>query len=300
MAFNLIKYLLVVFIIPVSAAKISILNAQPKQNACAEVTLAIQSQGVEEQIKGVVIDKDGYIMTTARPVRTADQIIAYFSDGSVQFADVYSANNITDVAMLKVEALPRGACVMKIKQQEYLKTGTLIEGGIDEKTQISKIEELYLEESAIDQQPRREYYLINDNEDFVTGTPMYDLSGKLVGLISDTLRVQNKVCVTIQMAKRKLMDAVSFWTGADVALIDISNMNLGKDSGFIIRKLSDKSALAREGLRPGDILIDIEGMSATNIDELEELYQQFKLSDGIITVHYVRDGRTREAEIDMN
>lgn len=271
-----------------------------KQNACAEVTLAIQSQGVEEQVKGVVVDKEGYIMTTARPVRTADQIIVYFQDGSVQFAEVYSANNIADVALLKVEALPRGTCLIRLKKMEYLKPGTLIAGSTGEGIQISEITELYEEQSTTADQSRRAYYLMTESDPFLPGTPMYDLSGKFAGFISDTLRTRSNVCVTGQIAKLKLMDIVSFWTGAGFQLINTSEMNVGRDTGFKIGRLSEKSALAREGLRPGDVIIDIEGMTATNIDELEELYQQFKTSDGIITVHYVRDGRTREAEIDMN
>ncbi len=300
MTSNLIKYLLVIGMMTIAVAKATNLRSQPKQNACAEVTLAIKSQGAEEQVRGVVVDKDGYIMTTARPVRTADQIIVYFNDGSVQFAEVYSANNIADVAMLKVEALPRSTCVIRLKKMEYLKPGTLIAGSTGEEVQISEVIDLYQEKSTIGDQSRRAYYVIKEGETFAPGTPMYDLSGKFAGFISDTLRAKTKVCVTAQIAKRKLMDVVSFWTGADVQLINVSELNVGQEMGFNVRKLSEKSALAREGLRPGDVIIDIEGMTATNIDELEELYQQFKASEGIITVHYVRDGRTREAEVDMN
>ena len=132
------------------------------------------------------------------------------------------------------------------------------------------------------------------------GTPMYDLSGKLIGLISDTLRARTNVCATVQIAQRKLMDFVSFWTGSSMQLIDISDMGLNHNTGFRVQKLSSKSPLAEEGIRPGDIIIDIDGATARNIDELESLYEQFKQSSGIVILHYMREGRMREAEVDMN
>ncbi|MEM8893378.1 MAG: PDZ domain-containing protein [Bacteroidota bacterium] len=291
----LLLHLLVVGLIAQTSGK-----PKQRENACAEVTLAIQSQGKEEIAKGIVVDRDGFIMTAARPVRTADEIIVYFVDGSVQYADVYAANKIADVAMLKVEALPSKSCVIKIKKPEYLKAGSSIAGAVEDQLQLSTIAEYFSEQSSISEDPRKEYYLLDQGGQYTVGTPIYDLSGRFVGLVSDTLRTRIKVCATVQIAKRKLMDFVSFWTGADVQLIDISNLNTGHKTGFSIRKLSSKSALAAEGIRPGDVIIDIDGNTASNIDELEQLYQQFKASNGIVTIHYMRDGRVREAEVDMN
>jgi len=56
---------------------------------------------------GVVISKDGYIMTAAHLVHVADAVAVHFADGTQVDADVISSAELADVALIKLQTVPK-------------------------------------------------------------------------------------------------------------------------------------------------------------------------------------------------
>ena len=56
---------------------------------------------------GFVIDREGHVMTAAHVVQTADYVRAEFVDGTQVAAEIIASNPIKDVALLKLESLPK-------------------------------------------------------------------------------------------------------------------------------------------------------------------------------------------------
>ena len=60
---------------------------------------------------GVIVSKDGEIMTAAHVVHTTDQIVVKFVDGTAVPAQIVSSISGADVALIKVEKTPASASV---------------------------------------------------------------------------------------------------------------------------------------------------------------------------------------------
>jgi putative serine protease PepD len=73
----------------------------------------------------------------------------------------------------------------------------------------------------------------------------------------------------------------------------------GEDrDGALVRELTPGGGAGRAGLQPGDLIVQVEGEEVTSVDELILAIRSHKVGD-TLTLTYVRDGRTRTAEVTL-
>ena len=72
---------------------------------------------------GVIVSKDGEIMTAAHVVHTADQIVVKFVDGTAVPAQIVSSISGADVALIKVEKIPASASVATLGDSDKTAPG---------------------------------------------------------------------------------------------------------------------------------------------------------------------------------
>ena len=53
---------------------------------------------------GVIMSKDGYILTNKHVIQNADQIVVALQNGSIYEANLIGSNTLTDLAVLKIKA----------------------------------------------------------------------------------------------------------------------------------------------------------------------------------------------------
>ncbi|WP_366143736.1 trypsin-like serine protease [Algibacter sp.] len=100
-----------------------------------------------------------------------------------------------------------------------------------------------------------------------SGGPMFNMKGEVAGITSCIYSVYGGFtgigfAVSSNTAKRLLMEAPTIWTGME-SIIITSNiakaLNIPRESGLLILKLSSKGVANKIGLRGGTIDANIDG-----------------------------------------
>ena len=68
--------------------------------------------------------------------------------------------------------------------------------------------------------------------------------------------------------------------------------------GFLVREIQSGSLYEKLGLRPGDVIRNVNGQALTSMDEVMRMYQQFGTAERI-TVDVQRQGRSETLYYDM-
>ena len=72
---------------------------------------------------GVVIDRDGHIMTAAHVVHTANKILVRFADERVIPAKVIISNTLADLALLQLSYVPEGLITAQLGDSDTATVG---------------------------------------------------------------------------------------------------------------------------------------------------------------------------------
>jgi len=70
------------------------------------------------------------------------------------------------------------------------------------------------------------------------------------------------------------------------------------DGGFLVRQVQAGSLYEKLGLRPGDVIRNVNGQPLTNMDDVMRLYQQFGTAQRVL-VDVQRQGRNETLYYDM-
>ena len=159
----------------------------------SEVIAGSQSQPVMAAGlgSGVLISKDGEIMTAAHLVDTADTVSVEFSNGDIRVAKVIASEPAADVALLKLNGpLPSGAAVAKLGDSDKAEVGDQIfvvgaPHGISYTLTVGYI--------SGRRRPNTLYSGLSLTEFFQTdaainqgnsGGPMFNMVGEIIGIVS--------------------------------------------------------------------------------------------------------------------
>lgn len=220
---------------------------------------------------GVVISKEGTVLTSAHVVDAADRITVRFLDGSMAQAEIVSMAGQADLALLQLKSVPRDLTIAKLGNSDSAEVGekifvigapygirhTLTVGYISGRRQsrvpcrsMSPFE--FLQTDAA----------INRGN---SGGPMLDRQGRVIGIVSRILSRSGGseglgFAVSINTAQRLLMEEDSAWIGFDAALISgelARALNVPQEAGLLVQKVVQNSLAAAMGLESGSIQLDI-------------------------------------------
>jgi S1-C subfamily serine protease len=100
-----------------------------------------------------------------------------------------------------------------------------------------------------------------------SGGPMFNMAGEVIGIVSHNISKGGGseglgFVVTINSAKRFLLERPSFWSGLDGRLISgplAQILNLPQDTGYLVKTVTKGSPADAVGLRGGSALATIMG-----------------------------------------
>ena len=250
---------------------------------------------------GIVVSKEGLVMTAAHVVQVANEVSAHFLDGSQVMAKVVSSAPQADVALLKLNYVTDNLHVAELGDSDLVSIGdevfvvgapygiahTLTVGYLSGRRQsigicnrLTPIE--FLQTDAA----------INMGN---SGGPMFSMDGKLIGIVSRILSQSGGseglgFATSINTAKELLIERESFWIGLDVYLVagDLAKaLNIPQEAGLLIQRVANGSPGHKLGLRPskipiqigreklfigGDIVLEVQGMPiSTDVRETCEI-----------------------------
>ena len=219
---------------------------------------------------GVIVGRDGYVLTNNHVIQGAEQIQVVLYDGSNTSARVIGTDADTDLAVLKIDTpnLPSiaiadktplnvGDVVLAIGNPFGLgRTVTMgIVSALGRQLNLSTYEDFIQTDAAINQGN--------------SGGALVNAYGELVGINSDIFSPSGGsigigFAIPVSTAKAVLDQIVAHgrvirgWLGAEYA--DVGALqNPGAAHGVAIVGIYDKGPAALAGLKPGDVLFTLDG-----------------------------------------
>ncbi len=251
---------------------------------------------------GVIISKDGYILTNNHVVDFADEIMVQLNDGKDYEATLIGKDPSTDLAVVKIDAknLPTlpyansdeakvGEWVLAIGNPfEYL-TSTVTAGIISAKGRNLNIIQ---GEKAIEQFIQTDAAINPGN----SGGALVNASGQLLG-INTAIASQTgsyagySFAIPINLANRIANDIIKNGgniertsLGVEVFVLDkefAEEQGIKVSEGLLVNAVVERSSAQYGGIRPNDVLMEIDGKKLKTFEDLKENIDLAKVGDSI-------------------
>jgi serine protease DegQ len=248
----------------------------------------------EEQVaslgSGVIVSPEGYILTNNHVVEAADEIEVVLADGRKAPAKVVGTDPETDLAVIQIKE--KNLPVIVLGHADQAKVGDVVLAignpfGVGQTVTMGII-------SAVG----RNNLHINQFENFIqtdaainfgnSGGALIDTSGNLIG-INSAIYSQTGGSVGIGFAipvttAKSVMEAiiktgqvVRGWIGIesqDITPELAESFGLARQSGAIIAGVVRNGPADRAGIRPGDILLTVQGKPVADTSQMMTLIAQ--------------------------
>ena len=265
---------------------------------------------------GVIITKDGYIVTNNHVIKESDELEVTLNDNRTFNAKVIGTDEATDQALLKIEAedLP----IVKMGDSDKLKVGewvlavgnpfqlnsTVTAGIVSAKARNVGMSgnmgiESYIQTDAA----------VNPGN---SGGALVNTKGELVGintaLISETGNYAGCSFAVPSSIVAKVVSDIKQYGNVQRAILGVrisdinealaKEKNLTTKEGVYIGVVEERGAAMDAGLEEGDVIVGINGVKIKNTGVLQEQISRYRPGDKI-TVEYIRDGKSNKKEITL-
>lgn len=261
---------------------------------------------------GVIVSKEGLILTNNHVIAAADQIEIAMADGRTLPATLVGADPESDLALLKVEAtqLP----TITFAQTNQLQVGDVVLAignpfGVGQTVTQGIVSAL-----------GRSQLGINTYENFIqtdasinpgnSGGALINTAGQLVG-INSAIYSRNGGSLGIGFAipasiAKQVIEQIATegqvtrgWVGVEAQNItqDLADsFSLPNTYGALIAGVLSNSPADRAGIKPGDILVAINQQPVINSDSMLNLIAALK-PNKMATLTIIRASKTREIDV---
>jgi Do/DeqQ family serine protease len=257
---------------------------------------------------GVIVSQDGYILTNHHVIESADSIRVETSDRRVFEAKLIGKDPETDLAVIKIQA--SGLPVVPFGNSDRAKVGdvvlafgnpldvgqTVTMGIISAKSRAtgaggSTSFEDFLQTDAAINHGNSGGALVNVHGELLgINSQMLSPSGGNVGIgfaipVNMARNVMDSLVKDGRVQRAKLGVAVQPIT-ADVA----KSLGLDTLKGGLVSNVEPDGAAARAGVRQGDVIVEVEGRSISDGNELRNVIAGTKPGT-TVNLKVIRDGR---------
>src|SRR5690554_560940 len=243
---------------------------------------------------GFIIDPDGHILTNEHVIRYADKITVTLKNGETYEGEVIGSNPEIDLAVVKIDAgkeLPYA----ELGDSDALQIGEWVVAignpfGFQETVTAGIISAL--NRSLKD--PKEQGYLIQTDAAINPGNsggPLVNLEGKVIGINEAIISNAQGMgfAIPINLAKKHLEELTtpappSPWLGIWMLPVNeelASYLNLPFKSGVYVDSVVQDSPAAKAGLKPRDIIREINHEQVASPDELAAKIKKLKAGDKI-------------------
>ncbi len=254
---------------------------------------------------GFIISEDGYILTNAHVVDSADEILVRLNDRRELEAELVGADTKTDIALLKVDAdsLP----TLNIGDSEALEVGEWVAAigspfGFDHSVTSGIV-------SAINRTLPTDAYVPFIQTDVAinpgnSGGPLFNLDGEVVGINSQiftrsggfmglSFAIPINVAMDIADQLREDGSVERGWLGVVIQPVSrdlAESFGLDGARGALIADVAPDSPAASAGLKAGDIVLAVDGQEVDKSSTLPRLIGQVSPGSDV-DLSVLRDGK---------
>lgn len=276
---------------------------------------------------GVLISKEGRILTAAHVVQVAESIFVEIPGGETLSAKVVASEPSADVALIQLERPPTNPVVAILGDSDAVRVGdevfvvgaplgmshSVTVGHISGRRTVSDLfggfesAEMFQTDAAI-----------NAGN---SGGPMFDMEGHVIGVVSHVLSGAAGngglgFAATSGMAKSILLDRRGIWSGLEGHLLQGEQariFQLPQARGILVQRVAAKSPAAKVGLMGGtqpavvagdtflvggDVILSVEGISIAEADSAPRIREKLatRKPGAPVSVVVLRGGRRLELQ----
>ena len=266
-------------------------------------------QRIERSLgSGVIVDKEGHIVTNHHVIANADSIRVQLADGRVADARIVGRDPDTDLAVLKIDLSPLP--VATFGRSDQLKVGDVVLAignpiGLSQTVTHGIVSAVSRQQLGI--APLEDFIQTDAPINFGnSGGALVDANGALVGIntaiVAKNIGVEGiGFAIPVNMVRGVLSDIVAHgrvirgWIGIvpeDLPEEQAQQLGLGQ-AGVVIGNLYVGSPAQRAGLQPGDLLLGIDGAAPHSAqDALGRIAG--RTPGSTVVLKGMREGRTFE------
>jgi len=255
---------------------------------------------------GVIIDPEGYIITNNHVVGEATQVEVRLSNKDKFTGSVVGKDPDTDLALIKIDSKKKFPSAPWGDSDE-IKVGqwAMAVGnpfGLDRTVTIGVISGVGREGVNL---ARYENFIQTDASinPGNSGGPLFNFKGEVIGINTAIINFAQGIGFAIpsNMAKRittQLKEkgkVVRGWLGIGIQPLTeelASNFGVSEDEGVLVNEVFEGDPASKAGVKPGDIIIAINGQPVDSPSKLSRLIARISPGDKI-KVEVIRDGKKK-------
>ena len=261
---------------------------------------------------GVIVDKEGYILTNNHVVEGADKVKIRLNDGREFTATVKGQDSRTDLAVLQIKA--KDLPVATLGDSDKLEVGewaiaigspfglehTVTVGVISAKGRTGLGTGTYEDFIQTDAS-------INPGN---SGGPLINIDGEVVGINAMIIQPGTGIgfAIPINMAKQILNDLIKQgkvvrpWLGISVQDLTpemAEQFQVKEKEGVLVAQTHPGTGAEKAGLTSGDIIKALDDKAIKNVNELIKEIQKKKVGQKV-KLSVVRDGKPTTIEVTLS
>ncbi|HCS13193.1 MAG: trypsin [Zetaproteobacteria bacterium CG06_land_8_20_14_3_00_59_53] len=263
---------------------------------------------------GFIISPDGYVVTNNHVVQEATEVVVKLRDGKEYKAKVIGTDEKLDVGLLKIDA--KNLHTVKLGDSDKLRVGDWVVAignpfGLEQTVTAGIVS---AKGRVIGAGPYDSFIqtdaAINPGN---SGGPLFNVNGEVVGIntaIYSRSGGNNGIgfAIPIAMAQSVIQElrdtghVTRARLGVFIAEVDKETMQalgLKDNRGALVRQVENGSAADKAGIKPGDVIVTVDGKPIEHVHELPMKIASHRPGDKV-EVGLIRDGKamTRTVEVE--
>jgi serine protease Do len=271
-------------------------------------------RGMEGAGSGVVITPDGYMLTSAHVVASASPAVtASFADGRELQAKVVGTDPLSDLALLRAE--DSGFVAAELGDAERLRVGQLVVAignpyGFASSVTAGVVSHVGRSLPTRSRSAGRIVENVIQTDAALnpgnSGGALADGRGRVVGINTAVAGIGLGLAVPINTTTRRIIGALMSEGRFRRAYIGVAGgfrplpprlaRELGRRGAVEVVEVVDGSPAARAGIRPEDLIVEVDGVAVEGADDLQRLMVGELIAKSVRAT-IVRAGRSLTVEL---
>ena len=263
---------------------------------------------------GVILDASGLVVTNYHVIRDADEVKVALPDGREFESEVVLKDERVDLAVLKLDASETFPTIA-VGNSDAVEVGDLVLAmgnpfGVGQTTTSGIVSALARSQTGIS-----DFGFFIQTDAAInpgnSGGPLIDMSGRLIGINTAIYSrsggsngigfaiPSNLVRAIVASAKQGRDYFERPWIGAGFEAVTAQvaeALGLPRPSGALVSSVDDESPAARAGLRPGDLILRMNGSPIEHVDALGYRLATQQIGKDVTFV-IQRQGKEREVKV---